>query len=165
VLIQNPLTSNGFDSKSKLGVVSMNKDSAILSKSELGVDSMKKDEILKDETLSKSLPLISNVMLQVKGPSIVDLVDQKESEEVEKGGFWKQPDVLVYKPCLDFSRDYRRDSDGVVKNRKRYLMVVVSGGLNQQRNQIVDVVVIARILVAALVVPILQVNVIWGDER
>jgi hypothetical protein len=29
---------------------------------------------------------------------------------------------------LDFSRDYRRDSDGVVKNRKRYLMVVVSGG-------------------------------------
>ena len=44
-------------------------------------------------------------------------------------------------------------------------MVVVSGGLNQQRNQIVDAVVIARILGAALVVPILQVNVIWGDER
>ncbi|KAF7835979.1 O-fucosyltransferase 20-like [Senna tora] len=43
-------------------------------------------------------------------------------------------------------------------------MVVVSGGMNQQRNQIVDAVVIARILGAALVVPILQVNVIWGDE-
>ncbi|XP_028769623.1 O-fucosyltransferase 20 [Neltuma alba] len=43
-------------------------------------------------------------------------------------------------------------------------MVVVAGGLNQQRNQIVDAVVIARILGAALVVPILQVNVIWGDE-
>jgi hypothetical protein len=104
-------------------------------------------------------------MLQAKGPSRVDLVDQKKSEVVEKGEFWKQPDGLGYKPCLDFSRDYRRDSDGVVKNRKRYLMVVVSGGLNQQRNQIVDAVVIARILGAALVVPILQVNVIWGDER
>jgi hypothetical protein len=125
---------------------------------------MKKDEILKDETLSKSLPLISNVMLQAKGPNRVDLVDQKMSVEVDKGEFWKQPDGLGYKPCLDFSRDYRRDSDGIVKNRKRYLMVVVSGGLNQQRNQIVDAVVIARILGAALVVPILQVNVIWGDE-
>ncbi|KAL2538262.1 putative serine/threonine-protein kinase [Forsythia ovata] len=35
-------------------------------------------------------------------------------------------------------------------------MVVVSGGMNQRRNQIVDAVVIARILGAALVVPILQ---------
>ncbi|QHN97207.1 uncharacterized protein DS421_18g625430 [Arachis hypogaea] len=51
-----------------------------------------------------------------------------------------------------------------MKNRRKYLMVVVSGGMNQQRNQIVDAVVIARILGAALVVPILQVNVIWGDE-
>lgn len=40
-------------------------------------------------------------------------------------------------------------------------MVVVSGGLNQQRNQIVDAVVIARILQAALVILILQVNAIW----
>lgn len=53
----------------------------------------------------------------------------------------------------------------MARERRKYLMVVVSGGLNQQRNQIVDAVVIARILGAALVVPILQVNVIWGDER
>lgn len=33
-------------------------------------------------------------------------------------------------------------------------MVVASGGLNQQRNQIVDAVVIARILEAAPVFPI-----------
>jgi len=37
--------------------------------------------------------------------------------------------------------------------------------LNQQRNEIVDAVVIARILEASLVVPVLQVNLIWGDER
>ncbi|KAI3977420.1 hypothetical protein MKX01_000333, partial [Papaver californicum] len=36
--------------------------------------------------------------------------------------------------------------------------------MNQQRNQIVDAIVIARILGASLVVLILQVNVIWGDE-
>uniref|UniRef100_A0A5B7A0Y0 O-fucosyltransferase family protein n=1 Tax=Davidia involucrata TaxID=16924 RepID=A0A5B7A0Y0_DAVIN len=82
----------------------------------------------------------------------------------EQSEFWKQPDGLGYRPCLDFSAVYRKSSVEVVKDRTKYLMVVVSGGMNQQRNQIVDAVVIARILGAALVVPILQVNVIWGDE-
>lgn len=79
--------------------------------------------------------------------------------------FWKQPDGLGYKPCLDFSAAYRRESKRVVRERRKYLMVVVSGGMNQQKNQIVDAVVIARILGAVLVVPVLQVNLIWGDER
>lgn len=83
----------------------------------------------------------------------------------DNGGFWKQPDGMGYRPCLDFSGKYRTESDGIVKDRIKYLLVVVSGGMNQQRNQIVDAVVIARILGAALVVPNLQVNVIWGDER
>ncbi|KAG4134600.1 hypothetical protein ERO13_D08G167200v2 [Gossypium hirsutum] len=78
--------------------------------------------------------------------------------------FWKQPDGMGYRPCLDFSAEYRRTSEVMVKDRSKYLLVVVSGGISQQRNQIVDAVVIARILGAALVVPILQVNVIWGDE-
>ncbi|CAA0820722.1 O-fucosyltransferase family protein [Striga hermonthica] len=78
--------------------------------------------------------------------------------------FWRQPDGMGYRPCLDFSEQYRKESVEVLKDRTKYLMVVVSGGMNQQRNQIVDAVVIARILGAALVVPILQVNVIWGDE-
>ncbi|EOA32129.1 hypothetical protein CARUB_v10015380mg [Capsella rubella] len=78
--------------------------------------------------------------------------------------FWKQPDGLGYKPCLDFSIGYRRESKKIATERRRYLMVVVSGGLNQQKIQIVDAVVIARILGAVLVVPILQINLIWGDE-
>ncbi|KAF6161180.1 hypothetical protein GIB67_007821 [Kingdonia uniflora] len=67
-------------------------------------------------------------------------------------------------PGLEFMDDYRRSSEGVVKDRTKYLLVVALGGLNQQRNQIFDAVVIARILEAALVVPNLQVNVIWGGE-
>ncbi|KAG6400491.1 hypothetical protein SASPL_137328 [Salvia splendens] len=78
--------------------------------------------------------------------------------------FWSQPDSEGYRPCLRFSLDYRRSSAKISKERRRFLVVVVSGGLNQQRNQIVDAVVIARILEAALVVPVLQVNRIWGDE-
>ncbi|KAJ8485104.1 hypothetical protein OPV22_017589 [Ensete ventricosum] len=81
------------------------------------------------------------------------------------GEFWRQPDGMGYWPCLNFSEEFRMESEAARGVRRRkYLLVVVSGGLNQQRNQIVDAVVIARILGAALVVPVLQVNVIWGDE-
>lgn len=52
----------------------------------------------------------------------------------------------------------------VGRARSKYL-VVMSCGLGQQRNQIVDAVVLARILGAALLVPILQVNAIPGDQR
>lgn len=95
---------------------------------------------------------------------VVDFQGGKSDGFEEESEFWKQPDGLGYKPCLKFSREYSRWSELIVKNRRKYLLVVVSGGMNQQRNQIVDAVVIARILGAALVVPILQVNVIWGDE-
>uniref|UniRef100_A0A1J3FIV1 O-fucosyltransferase family protein n=1 Tax=Noccaea caerulescens TaxID=107243 RepID=A0A1J3FIV1_NOCCA len=84
--------------------------------------------------------------------------------EDDKNEFWKQPDGLGYKPCLEFSVEYRTESKKIVGERRKYLMVVVSGGMNQQKNQIVDAVVIARILGAVLVVPVLQINLIWGDE-
>lgn len=83
----------------------------------------------------------------------------------DKNEFWKQPDGLGYKPCLEFSIEYRRESKKIARERRKYFMVVVSGGMNQQKNQIVDAVVISRILGAVLVVPILQINLIWGDER
>nr|XP_043624362.1 O-fucosyltransferase 20-like [Erigeron canadensis] len=101
-------------------------------------------------TLKKdSLSLVSNEVL-------------KKDENLNE--FWKQPDGFGYRPCLEFSEEYKKTSVEILKDRTKYLVVVVSGGMNQQRNQIVDAVVIARILGAALVVPILQVNVIWGDE-
>jgi hypothetical protein len=134
------LISNGY-SKSELAVASA------------GGGNVEKVEVF--NSTGESQPFISNGFSKSE-------VGNGQNSEIE---FWKQPDGLGYKPCLVFSRDYKRASERVVKDRTRYLMVVVSGGMNQQRNQIVDAVVIARILGAALVVPILQVNVIWGDER
>nr|GEV07846.1 GDP-fucose protein O-fucosyltransferase [Tanacetum cinerariifolium] len=75
------------------------------------------------------------------------------------GEFWEQPDGEGYVPCLDFSLEYRRRSGVIANEKKRFLVVVVSGGLFEIRNQIVDAVVIARILEASLVLPVLN-----GDE-
>ncbi|XAR50312.1 hypothetical protein NMG60_11004599 [Bertholletia excelsa] len=86
------------------------------------------------------------------------------SPSEEEREFWQQPDGEGYRPCLGFSIDYRRESARISKEKNKFLVVVVSGGLNQQRNEIVDAVVIARILEAALVVPVLQVNRVWEDE-
>jgi GDP-fucose protein O-fucosyltransferase len=79
--------------------------------------------------------------------------------------FWKQPNDMAYRPCLEFSEEYRLELVVMAANKRKYLLVVVSGGLNQQKIEIIDAVVIARILGATLVVPILQVNAIWGDGR
>lgn len=137
-----------------------------------------KDEFLNDNGQSESLipngDLKSEEGIESNGQKDSFLEGHRQSkavmakgygESVGESEFWKQPDGMGYKPCLGFSRDYRKQSEAIVKGRRKYLLVVVSGGMNQQRNQIVDAVVIARILGAALVVPILQVNVIWGDER
>ncbi|CAL9133997.1 unnamed protein product [Musa textilis] len=110
----------------------------------------------------------------IRGPlSSAETADSTEALALGVGGgveargeFWRQPDGMGYVPCPKFSKQYRAEGEAAARagRRKKYLLVVVSGGLNQQRNQIVDAVVIARILGAALVVPVLQVNVIWGDE-
>lgn len=104
-------------------------------------------------------------MLAGVAPSSTDAREEPSSVLSQDGELWKQPDGLGYRPCLRFSKEYTKGTEAIVKDRRKYLIVVVSGGMNQQRNQIVDAVVIARILGAALVVPILQVNVVWGDER
>ncbi|EEF51818.1 O-fucosyltransferase 37 [Ricinus communis] len=102
--------------------------------------------------------LAKSVMVPLPVQGVTGNVSKEESE------FWEQPDGEGYKPCLDFSINYRKASSRISKEKRRFLVVVASGGLNQQRTQIVDAVVIARILEAALVVPVLQVNLIWGDD-
>eukprot|EP00253_Pinus_taeda_P015465 PITA_15465 len=106
----------------------------------------------------------SMALLAETAPSLLPPHELSPNVTEEEKRFWAQPDNLGYKPCIEFSREYRRASLGILKGRRRYLMVVVSGGLNQQRNQVIDAVVIARILEAALVIPILQVNVVWEDD-
>uniref|UniRef100_A0A251V5B8 Uncharacterized protein n=1 Tax=Helianthus annuus TaxID=4232 RepID=A0A251V5B8_HELAN len=77
-----------------------------------------------------SLSLIPNGVLKS--------LNKDEEKDEELKGFWKQPDRLGYRPCLDFNSEYKKQSVEILKDRTKYLVVVVSGGMNQQRNQIVD---------------------------
>ncbi|KAA8547006.1 hypothetical protein F0562_003435 [Nyssa sinensis] len=90
-------------------------------------------------------------------------------------------DVVLQAVALYKSRDLQTPNEEMVENLFDYLccslmplennerfveakgvelMIII---MNQQRNQIFYAVVIARILGVALVVPILQVNVNWGE--
>ena len=155
-----PLLQDSFSKKlttrSQLGFVSNGEKNDIKDQEVGSVDARE---------LKSEVGFGSNEVKDESLKGVVDFQGGKSDGVEEESEFWKQPDGLGYKPCLKFSREYSRWSEQIVKNRRKYLLVVVSGGMNQQRNQIVDAVVIARILGAALVVPILQVNVIWGDER
>ncbi|GJW45259.1 hypothetical protein Tco_0074058 [Tanacetum coccineum] len=62
--------------------------------------------------------------------------------------------------CLDFNLEYIIWSGVTANQKKRFMVVVVLGGLFAIRNHIVDAVVIARILEASLALPVLN-----GDER
>ncbi|XWS60294.1 hypothetical protein CRYUN_Cryun07bG0024000 [Craigia yunnanensis] len=108
---------------------------------------------------NESVPRVGSTAMV---PLPVHMVSGNLSEE--KKEFWKQPDGKGYGPCLDSSIGYRKRSAKISMEKIRFLVVVATGGLNQQRNQIIDAVVIARILEAALVVPVLQVNLVWEDE-
>ncbi|KAL0390489.1 UNVERIFIED_CONTAM: O-fucosyltransferase 37 [Sesamum calycinum] len=98
-------------------------------------------------SISKGYPrndeptLSSSVMVPLPAQGVAANLNLS-AEEKE---FWQQPDGEGYRPCLDFSLAYRKASARISKEKRKFLVMVVSGGLNQQRNQIVDAVVIARI--------------------
>ncbi|XP_031477668.1 O-fucosyltransferase 37-like [Nymphaea colorata] len=95
-------------------------------------------------------------------PLPVHNISEKLSPEEQE--FWKQPQNGGFEPCIEFSDEYRQDSGAITAEKRRFLIVSVDGGLNQQRNEIIDAVVIARILGAALVVPVLQRHGVWKDD-
>ncbi|KAM7253308.1 hypothetical protein ACFE04_025926 [Oxalis oulophora] len=75
---------------------------------------------------------------------------------------WTSKLSNFYHPCTNASSKFLKADTMTVSNR--YLMIVTSGGLNQQRTGITDAVVAARILNATLVVPKLDQKSYWKDS-
>ncbi|KAJ9560661.1 hypothetical protein OSB04_005821 [Centaurea solstitialis] len=75
---------------------------------------------------------------------------------------WRSTQSQSYHGCSQKSDNFQ-DADAKT-NDSRFLMIVTSGGLNQQRTGITDAVVAAYILNSTLVVPKLDNKSYWKDQ-
>ncbi|XP_012067918.1 O-fucosyltransferase 7 isoform X2 [Jatropha curcas] len=71
---------------------------------------------------------------------------------------WKPPPNRDFLPCVDPSSNYTTPGES-----RGYLLVHTNGGLNQMRAGICDMVAVARIINATLVVPELDKRSFWQD--
>ncbi|CAN1770767.1 O-fucosyltransferase 6 [Linum perenne] len=75
---------------------------------------------------------------------------------------WSSPSSEFFYGCSNASQGFRTAEKKTEPDR--YLLIVTSGGLNQQRTGITDAVVAAYILNATLVVPKLDQKSFWKDS-
>lgn len=75
------------------------------------------------------------------------------------GKLWKHPPRRNFEPCVEPSESYKAPEQS-----QGYLLVHTNGGLNQMRAGICDMVAVARIINATLVIPELDKQSFWQDS-
>ncbi|MCO5576105.1 hypothetical protein L7F22_029912 [Adiantum nelumboides] len=92
--------------------------------------------------------------------------DIKESDQFGLFGdwrklknLWKPSSNRGYEPCVSPGKSYSG-----VPNSRGYLLVHANGGLNQMRAGICDMVAVARLINATLVIPQLDKRSFWQDS-
>ncbi|CAN8312038.1 unnamed protein product [Cochlearia groenlandica] len=80
-------------------------------------------------------------------------------DKLEPKDLWQEPkeQALAWKPCAD-QRSWTPD-DG----KNGYIVVTANGGINQQRVAVCNMVVVARLLNATLVIPKFMLSDVWTD--
>ncbi|ERM95412.1 uncharacterized protein At1g04910 isoform X2 [Amborella trichopoda] len=78
---------------------------------------------------------------------------------VEPYKLWKPPSGRNFAPCVEPSDPYTSPGES-----RGYLLVHTNGGLNQMRAGICDMVAVARILNATVVIPELDKRSFWQDS-
>ncbi|PQQ14323.1 uncharacterized protein Pyn_07914 [Prunus yedoensis var. nudiflora] len=101
-----------------------------------------------------SFSKVPNFSDPVKLPTLDD-----SSGILETKKQWKPPPSLNFVPCVEPSPDYTSPTES-----RGYLLVHTNGGLNQMRAGICDMVAVARMLNATLVIPELDQRSFWKDS-
>ncbi|XP_062196315.1 O-fucosyltransferase 16-like [Phragmites australis] len=108
-----------------------------------------------------------HVLLNSSGDGSIEDAERSEVSRVLRNGstvvddLWGSKLASKYYGCSNSSSKFL--GSNIITEPDRYLMIVTSGGLNQQRTGIIDAVVAARILNATLVVPKLDQTSFWKD--
>ncbi|XP_057866150.1 O-fucosyltransferase 38 isoform X2 [Cryptomeria japonica] len=86
-------------------------------------------------------------------------ISATEHNVVQEKYLWKAPSSRALGPCVHPTNSYT-----VPQDWGRYLLVQSNGGLNQMRAGICDMVAVARIMNATLVIPKLDKRSYWHDS-
>ncbi|GJN33867.1 hypothetical protein PR202_gb22495 [Eleusine coracana subsp. coracana] len=85
--------------------------------------------------------------------------DDTESD-LQTSGVWSHPISTNFRQCIVSNSHKKEDS-----HTNGYILINANGGLNQMRFGICDMVAVAKILKATLVLPSLDHTSYWADDR